>query len=268
MRILHWLISLPPSTRSSSPSPLGAETASRRSTEVMGIAGGGGRPSSHRRGAGCADLGHTLPQFWHSPHRPTHCRLVHHTRCRNDARSLVQPFRHVRDLMSIPDLTPEPTDTLLEKVKESVGNRQCSLLLVSCKDADSGRKFRQDRQRRAPAHPTDTSPDSQWSQLPDRFCLGLAVASSRSRMRPIPGRRPQGQARRHSPSTPKDLVNQSRRRLRSRRAPRDPRGSTDEAEAANAPGVNPQSDRLAFGVPMGSSGSSKSTRLPAQPTGP
>src|SRR6476660_8903926 len=59
----------PPSTRSSSPIPVGRDSASLAETLAIGIAGDVTGPSVIRAAFG-APISATVPQAWHSPHRP------------------------------------------------------------------------------------------------------------------------------------------------------------------------------------------------------
>ena len=61
----------PPSTRSSSSTPVGTARAASTSTWPIGRAGVLTGPAAVVRTAG-ADVSSTVPQAWHSPHRPTH----------------------------------------------------------------------------------------------------------------------------------------------------------------------------------------------------
>ena len=60
----------PPSTRSSSGTPLVRDRESSISTSPMGRAGAVTGPAWTRLFG--ADFSTTVPQAWHSPHRPTH----------------------------------------------------------------------------------------------------------------------------------------------------------------------------------------------------
>src|SRR3954452_16271408 len=61
----------PPSTRSSSPTPVARACASSTSTSAIGVAAALTGPAAVVR-TGTSTTSSTVPQAWHSPHRPTH----------------------------------------------------------------------------------------------------------------------------------------------------------------------------------------------------
>jgi hypothetical protein len=65
----------PPSTRSSSGTPLVRERESSTETWAIGTAGELTGPAAVRPTAAAASA--TLPQAWHSPQRPTHFAVSH-----------------------------------------------------------------------------------------------------------------------------------------------------------------------------------------------
>ena len=73
----------PPSTRSSSDTPVARARADERSTSPIGVAAWVTRPATSDSFLGAA-ISSTLPQAWHSPQRPTHfCEVQPHSAQRN-----------------------------------------------------------------------------------------------------------------------------------------------------------------------------------------
>ena len=69
----------PPSTRSSSETPVGFALAADKSTSPIGVAECVTRPATSDSFLGAA-ISSTLPQAWHSPQRPTHfCEVQPHS---------------------------------------------------------------------------------------------------------------------------------------------------------------------------------------------
>ena len=67
----------PPSTRSSSSTRVGVNCASEESTRAIGCAGVVTAAAALVRPCSCsAPISWTVPQAWHSPHRPTHLAVV------------------------------------------------------------------------------------------------------------------------------------------------------------------------------------------------
>src|SRR3954469_7813765 len=65
----------PPSTRSSSPTPVARACASSTSTSAIGVAAALTGPAVVVR-TGTSPTSSTVPQAWHSPHRPTHLEVT------------------------------------------------------------------------------------------------------------------------------------------------------------------------------------------------
>src|SRR5690606_18079134 len=88
MRITAPGTSPPPSTRSSSATPVARARAASTSTSPMGTAGDPIGARAAVRGPAVGVFSATVPHAWHSPQRPTHLADVHpHSAQANEGRA-------------------------------------------------------------------------------------------------------------------------------------------------------------------------------------